>query len=429
MTSMAEIRPFQALRFTEKAGSPADLCCPPYDIISEEQRQGYLARSGNNIIRLELPKGDDPYREAGKTLNQWREEGILATDAFDSIYIYEEEFTVRGERKKVKGFISRVRLTPFSEGVVLPHEETLSKAKEDRFLLMSETFCNFSQIYSLYFDEGNRCRYLIDCLSDCEPDVEFTDDIGVTHRLWAVDDEGYLSNLCNEFKDKKLYIADGHHRYETACNFAAKLKAEGKLEDGGAADYCMMMLVNIEHEGLVVFPTHRIVFGLENFSAEDIRAKLADTFILSQHEGVDGIEPALDALYAQGKKACAMYTGKGCWTLMELKDTATMEAVLPNSSKALRELDVSVLHSLVLEQNFGIDKANMAAQKNLRYTRDLSEALAAVDNGEADCSFILNPTRVEEISAVAAAGEKMPQKSTYFYPKLITGLVMNSFEE
>ena len=191
---MAEIRPFRALRFnTEKAGDISELVCPPYDIISEEQRLGYLEKNPNNIIRLELPKGDDPYNEAGKTLSQWLNEGILRQDEKEGIYIYEEEFTINGLHTKFKGCIVRVKIEEFSKGVVLPHENTLSKAKEDRFNLMKATDCNFSQIYSLFMDPEHEITNRLDKLSDCQPVNELTDHDGVTHRLWIVTDKDEIS--------------------------------------------------------------------------------------------------------------------------------------------------------------------------------------------------------------------------------------------
>lgn len=420
---MAEIKGFPALRFTEKAGSIRELTCPPYDIISEEQRKAYLMQNSHNVIRLELPReGADPYEEAGKTLRSWMDEGLLATDSEDGIYIYEEEFTVKGQTYRLKGFICRVKLEPFSKGVVLPHEETLSKAKADRFNLMQATGCNFSQIYSLYMDEEAKTSSLLAKLSAGRPDVEFTDGEGIVQRLWIVTDPAALETLSRQFAERKLYIADGHHRYETALNYRNDRKEKGLPL--GDSDSVMMMLVDMENDGLVVFPTHRIVRGLEGFSPEDVLEKCGDYFDIEKKTDPSCMEQELEALYHEGKKAFGFYFGEG-WYLLTLKELSVMDRLLPDACAALRTLDVSVLHTLILERLMGIDKENMANQKNLTYTRDIPEALSAVDSGTADCSFILNPTRVSEIRDVAAAGGKMPQKSTYFYPKLITGLVMN----
>lgn len=426
---MAEIKPFRALRFdTQAAGDIRELTCPPYDIISEQQRQQYLSVNEHNVVRLELPKGENPYGEAGKLLQQWQDEGILKRDQEDGLYIYEEEFEAHGRRMRVKGVICRVKVEEFSKGVVLPHEETLSKAKTDRLNLMKATFCNFSQIYSLYMDETHSTQQKIDRLSQGEPQVEMEDGSGVVHRLWVVTDPEAIEDICGDFKERKLYIADGHHRYETALNFRNYCREQGISKEGDAVDYIMMMLVDMEHEGLVVFPTHRLVRNLASFDQEAVKRACEEYFKVEEKEGIDSMEAQLDALYQQGKKAFGFYTGGDRWTLLTLKSMEAVRALLPGASAATQGLDVTVLHSLVLEKIFGIDKENMAQQINLTYTREFKEAVESVRKGDSQCAFILNPTRVTEIRDVAAAGEKMPQKSTYFYPKLITGLVINQIE-
>lgn len=420
---MAEIKAFKGMRYTAAGGELNTLVCPPYDIISDSERERYIKENPYNIIRLELPKGGETrYKEAGNTLKDWLDKEILACDGEDSIYVYEMQFTANGERNRLKGFVSLVRLTDFSEGIVLPHEETLSKAKQDRFDLMSETFCNFSQIYSLYMDEDGSVYGMVDSCSKDAPDMEVTDPDGTVHRMWIISDSNVIKSVTAAFADKKLYIADGHHRYETALNFHRKL---GTADSG----YIAMMLVNMENTGLVVFPTHRIVKNLESFSAEKVIEDCKPYFDIAEAPGEERMQAALNQLYKDGKKAFAMYTGFGKCYVMTLKDGDAVKKLLPDMSDAYCGLDVSVLHSLVLERILGIDKENMANQKNLTYTRSRREALEAVDMDGADCSFILNPTKVSEIRDVAAAGEKMPQKSTYFYPKLITGLVMNKFSE
>ena len=425
---MAEIKPFKGLRYTEKAGEPKNLCCPPYDIVSGEQRQRLIEKNEYNIIRLELPTteaGEDitPYREAAGTLRSWINDGVLKRDEKEGIYIYEMEFSAFGKNLKVKGFVSLVKAEPFEKGVILPHEETLSKAKADRFNLMKATGCNFSQIYSLYTDEDNSVFNIIKKASEKAPNSEFSDDENVIHRMWVVDDPYIIKSIAEKMADKKLYIADGHHRYETALNY--KKYAEENLDETGSSEYVTMMLVNMENTGLVVFPTHRIVRDLPSFDYNAVCEKCKDYFEITPYLNREKGEQGLAQAYNEGKKAFVMFTGDNNYTLMVLKNPEIMDKTLPESCKALRQLDVSVLHSLVLERIFGIDKENMANQINLTYTRSDDEAIAAVDGKRANCCFLLNPTRVSEIRDVAAAGGKMPQKSTYFYPKLTTGLVMN----
>ncbi|MFV0401172.1 MAG: DUF1015 domain-containing protein [Oscillospiraceae bacterium] len=424
---MAEIKAFDALRYTEKAGKLDELVCPPYDIISEEERKAFLARNPRNVIRLELPReGENPYIEAGDTLREWLAEEYLACDDKPGLYIYEEEFTAHGQRMTIKGLICRARLEPFEKGVVLPHEETLSKAKTDRLNLMKATGCNFSSIYSLYFDEKKDIFPRLEALSQGEPDKTFSLGDDIIHRLWAVYDEAEIAAVEAAFGDKKLYIADGHHRYETALNYKNWLKEQGELaltSDSHPANYCMMTLVNMENPGLVVFPTHRIVRGLDNFDPEALLAGCGKYFRV-EDAAPDALESKLAEYTAKGQKAFALYY-KGGAKLLVFTDGEIMKELLPGTSEAYQGLDVNILHTLILERLLGIDKENMANQKNLIYTRDPAEAMAAVNSGEADCAFLIEATRVEEIAAVAGAGEKMPQKSTYFYPKIVTGHIMN----
>lgn len=427
---MAEIKGYKGLRFNcEKAGKIEELVCPPYDIISDQQREEYIKTNPHNIIRLELPKGDDKYNKAAEILNDWLEKGILVKEDKPAIYIYEEEFTAYGERKTIKGIICRVKLEKFSKGIILPHEFTLSKAKEDRLNLMKATNCNFSQIYSLYMDGGKNTLGKIDSLSKSEPDIQLQDNDNVTHRMWIIKDEKAIADICNDFADRKLYIADGHHRYETALNYRNYLREQGLAKEGDACDYQMMMLVDMEHPGLVVFPTHRLVRNLDSFNAEKVIDGCKEYFDVTEHSDVNTIENTLMELYNRGEKAYAFYCGGNSYKLLVLKDTNIIKKLLPNASAATQQLDVTILHTLILEKIFGIDAENMAKQINLTYTKIFDEAISSVQQGESQCAFILNPTRVSEIREVASNGEKMPQKSTYFYPKMITGLVMNQLED
>ena len=422
---MAEIKAFKGMRYSGDAGAICQLCCPPYDIISDTQRQEFLDTNPNNIIRLELPKGDEPYKTASEILKMWQDKGVLVKEDKPAIYIYEEEFTAYGVRKSIKGIIARVKVEEFSKGIILPHEFTLSKAKEDRFNLMKATNCNFSQIYALYMDEAHTTLNTIDDNSKDDAVLEFTDNDNVTHRLWIVTDEAVIEKLVADFADRKLYIADGHHRYETALNYRNYCRENGISKEGDAQDYQMIYLVDMEHPGLVVFPTHRLVRDLESFNKENILEQCKDYFEVEEKSDVENMEKDLDVLYQQGKKAFGFFCGGDIWVQLTLKSFDSIKELLPDLSKASQELDVTVLHTLILEKIFGIDKENMANQINLTYTKYFREAIDGVNNKEFQCAFILNPTRVTEIRDVALAGEKMPQKSTYFYPKMITGMVMN----
>lgn len=424
---MADIRPFRALRFTEKAGRIDQLTCPPYDVISEQQRQAYLAANPHNIIRLELPRdGEDPYRTAGETLQDWMNDGMLQEDGEEALYIYDIGFTVPSVPVPlhITGIVARVHLEEFSANIVLPHEWTLSKAKTDRLNLMKATGCNFSNIYSLYMADPGTPDVLT-LTEGLVPLSDMTDEAGLTHRLWAVTDRDVIEQVRRRFTDKKLYIADGHHRYETALNYR-RFRHEQGAPEGGPADYVMMMLVEMSHPGLVVFPTHRLVRDVPGFDAARLLRDCAAYFevrTLAEEALVD----ALSAAYDAGQKAFGFFDGTA-FSLLTLRDAAVMDTLLPDVSPASRGLDVNILHTLVLERLLSIDQENMRNQVNLTYTRSLPEALESVRSGDFQCCFLLNPTRVSEIRDVAAAGEKMPQKSTYFYPKLITGLTMNRLD-
>ncbi len=425
---MADVKAFGALRFTDKSGDISKNVCPPYDIISEEERLGYIAQSENNIIRLEKPVGEDAYGKAKSLYLEWCEKGIIDTDKKDGYYVYEEEFEALGNTYKIKGIFARVRIEEFEKGVVLPHEETLSKAKQDRFDLMCSTYCNFSPIYCMYTDEKREITSLIDGMSKDKPEIEFTAKDGVIQRLWKSEDTAVNGKVEELFKGKQLFIADGHHRYETALRFRNKLRDDGVIVDENhPANFIMMFLIDMENDGLVVFPTHRMVTDLEGFDTQKALEGMREYFDVSQIS-----EEEIDDKLAQhvSDKANVLASPDGKFYLSVMKKDAAKKLceMNPDKSDAYKGLDVTVLHSLILENILGIDKENMAKQINLKYTRDKDEAIESVRSGKANCAFIINATKVTEIKDVALAGEKMPQKSTYFYPKLITGLVMNRLE-
>ncbi len=420
---MAVIRPIKAMQFTAKAGNIADCVCPPYDIISEEERFALIQTNPHNLVRLELPQGEDKYKDAGKTLNEWLNEGILARDEQEGIFVYREAFEVEGKDYALTGIICRVQLCEFSEKIVLPHEETLTKAKKDRFELMSHTGCNFSSIYSLYNDESGVIAQEMAKKTAEEPMYNFTDNEGVTHILWKIDSQEAIANIVNALAEKQLFIADGHHRYETALNFRRHCNESGIIPDGADYENVMMTLVDMDDKGLVVFPTHRLIVDKPVDRNEILSAceKDFDMQVLPLAEVKDALKKGMDG------KTFALYNGGDDFLLMTLKEEAKRN--IDGRSDAYSDLDVSVLHSFVLENALGIDKENMANQVNLRYTRSMDEAIESVQNGKATAAFLINATKVEQIKAVALAGDKMPQKSTYFYPKLKTGLVMNMLKK
>ena len=425
---MAEIKPFRGVRFTQKAGDMDDLLCPPYDIINEQQRRGYLSKNPNNIVKIELPVEEegvsDRYEAAAATLDGWMKDGILERDPKPALYIYEEEYTTpEGVVKSVRGIISLVRIEEFEKGVIMPHEFTLSKPKADRLNLIQATHANISTIYSLYTDSGRRTESKLEILTGRKPDVQAVEG-DCTHRLWVIDDEVDVAALCRDFTGRNLYIADGHHRYETSLKYRDMCREAGAPE-GAPCDYVMMMLVSMDEDQFTLFPTHRLIKGAEGFDVEEYLGRIRENFHVKEYHGIKQIKPTLGEYYETGRKVTAWYVGNDTWYLLWLRSGSTaMEKIMPDSSKALRNLDISILHRLIIDRVMHCNNEDC-----VNYTRSFTEAIAAVNEGRYQCCFILNPTRIQDIKDIVDADEKMPQKSTYFYPKPTTGLVMNVYED
>ncbi len=427
---MANVKAFYGLRYdTSKVGSLEAVTAPPYDIISPEEQDALYSRHENNIINLELGKIFDTdndennrYTRARDCLNDWMDKGILKFEDKPAYYIYEEIFSVGGAKKSLRGIMSAVELVPFSEKIVLPHEETLSKAKADRFRLMSETHANFSPIYFLYMDEKKTVNKIMEDICASAPTETFTTSDGIVHNMWVVTDELICKTIEESFRDKQLFIADGHHRYETALKFSETLPENEK------AHHILAFSVEMDDPGLVVLPTHRIIKDIEDFDEAKVLDSLYNYFDVKKVYA-EQIEKTAEKILEENKDltSFAFYTGKDYFYLLTLNDNDIMKKILPEKSTSYCELDVSILHTLILDKIFGIDMENMANQKNLIYTKFAEEAINTVKSNDANCSFLLNGTKVRQIKEVSVNNEKMPQKSTYFYPKLITGLVINKF--
>ncbi len=438
---MARIIPFKGLRYDEKkVGGLQNVVTPPYDIISGEQQKGYYDKHQNSVIRLEYgmqydtdTDSDNRYTRAATCLNEWLGEGVLKFEDEESLYLYEQKFSYMGQELTYRGFLTLTQLEEFSKEIVLPHEETLSKAKTDRFELMSTTHANFSPIYCLYMDEEKKINAIMEEITARKADVSFIcDDDGIEQNVWIVKDKATIDSICAAFSDKQFFIADGHHRYETALNFRNKMRQENPdWKDEDKFNFVMMMVVDMEDSGLVVFPTHRLVNNVKMDEAMAV-SLLKDNFdidkiIVSKDIKMIWEAMNMDLAAMQQTKGFTLYFGDDYYYRLKLRDASVMEEFLPDKSHAYRNLDVTILHTLILDNIYGIDTENLANQSNLTYTRDALEALEAVQNGSQQCAFLLNATKVSEIKDVSLAKEKMPQKSTYFYPKLVTGIVMNKF--
>jgi len=419
---MAAIKAFNALRFTPKAGNPEELVCPPYDLLDEREREAFLARNKHNIACLELPReGPDPYAQAGGVLQSWLENSVLAADETPGMYFYEAVPTPQEGQPGVTGLYCMVRLEEFENGVILPHQYTMPKPKADRFNLMCACGCNFSSIHSLYSDKEGKIYPRLRALAEGAPVMEFSGCDGTVHKVWKIGSPAEISEIAALFADKKLHIADGPHRYETALSYRNHLRAQKGVQER-EADYVMMTLTNMEHPGLNVFPMHRIVRDLKNFDAEKLLENCGEYFALQK--AVPGeLQNALAQTRQDGEKMIGLCLPETAYLLC-LRDLSIIDELMPDTGKVMRSLDVNILHNLVLERFLGIDRANMAYKKNLTYTHSAPLAVNAALNGRANCAFLLGAPRLEDIAAIASAGERLPQKSTYFYPSLIAGHIM-----
>ena len=434
---MADVKPLPGIRYASEDGAPppdlAQLVTPPYDVISPDAQARYYARDPHNIIRLELGRdepGDDElnnrYTRAAATFAEWRLHGVLQQDA-PSLYVYQQQFASGGQQYTRTSLLARVRLEPWEAGVILPHEYTLSKPKDDRLKLLRACAANLSPLMVLYDDPESKLMEALGRVHGRVPDVALTDEAGEGHRLWLVSDPDFAAVVFSFFRERQLYIADGHHRYETALTYRDETAALRKgLSHDDPANFTLMALSAIEDPGLVVLPTHRILRGLDPARVASLPAALASYFGIESLQGANA-DAAVMALTAAGRDETAfvLATQQETWLVRLLPAGRT--AMSAHASDAWRQLDVAVLHELILSQALGVSDDMVRSGEHVSYTRDATAALAAVREGTdgAQVALLLNATPPAAIRDVARAGDRMPQKSTYFYPKLITGLIIN----
>jgi len=431
---MAEIVPFAGLRYDlARVGDAARVLAPPYDVIGEAERAELEAREPHNIVRVELPRGegDARYGAAANLLRTWVSEGVLRREPTPAMYLYEQQFTWAGKAYTRQGFIAALRLEPFDKRVVLPHELTLMGPKEDRRKLLFTTRTQISQVFGLYRDAEGAALSELTAISAGEPALDATLD-GTRHRLWVITEAARLNRLADIVRGKQVLIADGHHRYETMVSLRGELRVAGGAGAREPADYGAMYLARAEDPGLLVLPTHRLVKGLEDFKVSSFLAAASAAFDVV--EGDETTAQAVEARLAafavgeggQPRVAFGVRTpGKRGPTWLVLKPIVDLSALGP---PALRSLDVTVLHGVLLGPLLGIDAGALAKQTNLAYTHDTAEALAGVDAGEVQAAFLMNATTVAQVLDACEQGHVLPQKSTYFMPKLATGLVMYQVE-
>lgn len=429
---MATISPFRGIRYNPlKIRDLASVVTPPYDVIDADAQKKYYEKNPFNIIRLELGyqypsdnEQDNRYTRAAADYHRWLQEKVLIQEKDPAFYLYEQIFTTGNKTYQRTGFFARAKLEEYQTGIIRPHEETLAKPKADRLALMSACLANFSAVFALYEKDGeNLERDFKEIKQTTPPEIDITDEVGERHRLWVITNPSLLAKATSVLSDKVLFIADGHHRYETALTF---YRNAGEKLPG--ASYVLMYLVSTSDPGLVILPTHRIVHNLTSFDLTKLKEKLAGDFSIQKIavSSPDMIQEILAEQQRRGETAFIMLSQEPAAYLLILKSRDKVKAVMPEKSDTWCSLDVSVLHVLILQELLGIDAEKMSQEENLRYTRDVEEAIQALNKGDGQLAFILNPTRIEQITAVASAGDKMPQKSTYFYPKLLTGLVINN---
>ncbi len=409
---MAEIVPFRGILYNKSKVSGDDVIAPPYDIITPEYREVLYQKSPYNIVRIDFGRempgdtdGNDKYARAVKHFKEWYRNGILVRDDRPFFYAYEIDYKIAGDSKVLKGIITLVKIEELGKGVY-PHEATHSKPKADRLKLMKSCFANISPIYSLYSSPKKVTSGILGNITD-EPYIVSRDTDGAVHKLYRITGETEIDLIKKELNDKAIFIADGHHRYEVSLEFKKEMN---KINGPGGWDYMMMFLVNTADEGITILPTHRLVKGIKG---EDVIARIEKDFIID----TCGLECDIyERLSHEGKNTFGLYIGSNeKWYILKYKNSG-----LKDIHPALRSLDVVVLHELIIKRDLGIN--------DVSYEMDIGESLKKVKRGDFDAAFFLNPTDVEDVERVALSGLRMPPKSTYFYPKPLTGMVINKFK-
>jgi uncharacterized protein (DUF1015 family) len=436
---MAEIAGFRGLLYDASKVAMSKVLAPPYDVLDAAGRAALAAQDEKNCVHIIAPEVDgdgDKYDEARRLIDGWQDEGVLVRDEVPAIYRYHQVFTHEelGEHEVVRrGFIAAVRLHEFDEGVILRHERTLKGPKIDRLNLWERTSTHLSQIFTLYSDPAGGVDALFVDAEGQEPTIDGTTADGTRHLLWRVSDEATIAKVREQLADKPLYIADGHHRYETMLALRNKLLGDApSASPRSSAAFGMMFLANIDDPGLVVLPTHRMIHNVANFDADALRRKLSELFSveelpLSADATTSGraIRDALTKAAQKGTSIAFVIPKEAKAQILTLRPEVDLGALGLTGAKETLALDVTILHGVVLEGLLGIDRAAQEAQSNIEYIKDTRVALERCQAGEGQAYFLMNATPVAQVVAVSDVGEVMPQKSTFFYPKIATGMVFN----
>jgi uncharacterized protein (DUF1015 family) len=432
---MPEVRPFRGVRYdVAQVGALSNVVAPPYDVIDPALQERLYQDSPHNIIRLELNRAEpgdseteNRYTRAAGYLHKWLREGVLRADEHPAFYLYEQTYEVEGQIHTRKGFFARVRLEPFGAGKIFPHEQTLAGPKADRLSLYQATGFNLSPIFGLYPDTNHEVLRSVESgLRDRTP-LEATDHLGVVNRLWIVTDQHAQTAVQGVMASRPIFIADGHHRYETGLKYRDTLASAGKIQGpDDPANFCLMMLVGMSDPGLLILPTHRLVSGFPGLTAEALSERLASEFELTPTgPGEAGSRAAWSAIEQGGEQEVLAFgtVADGLWTLARLRSDQTMDRLAPGQSPDWRSLGVSILHVLALGHL--LSTAGSETGLKCRYVHQLGEVLDEVKARGCDLACLVPPARMEHVEAIASGLETMPPKSTYFYPKLLSGLVLN----
>lgn len=439
---MAEIRPFFGVRYNQAVvGDLAGVVAAPYDIITPAAQEAYYQRSAHNVVRLELglELGDDSelsnrYTRAAETYRRWIRDGVLRVDAAASFYLYEERFEDQGRQLARRSLFAPVKLANWEERVVLPHEFTMPGPKVDRLNLLAASHAQFSPLLAMYDDPGS-VRDALAAVSEAPPTAQFSlkhGDVAAAaseHRVWQISDAVVAARLTEAFRPLQIYIADGHHRYETALVYRDRRRAAG-AHPNSASEYVLMALVDLADPGMLVRPTHRLLHGIGPIDTERVLRALDERF---EVERIPLTEPGAMPVSALGigdsgseepwPSFAVLGLEAGWCHRLTLRRSVDLNRALPGVPDVLRALDTVVLQRLIFEPIFGLTERDVEAGDRIQYTRDPDEATRAFASGQAQIVVFLNPTPMAQIRAAARAGERMPQKTTYFYPKPVTGLV------
>ncbi len=415
------IFPFRGLRYDINKVDIKDVVSQPYDIITPEMQDLYYKKSPYNIVRIILNREEDRYTSAGKYLMEWMRTGVFSVEEKPAIYLYEQLFSVQGAKFRRRSFIALLKLYEFGKGVVFPHEYTLSGPKEDRFKLTMSTNAHWGQIFMLYDDRNNDVGCVLSSAYEEPPEFSFIGDDGVTHTFWVVRDRNIHEKIASITENMKFVIADGHHRYETALRYKKYMDTLNGFRDDAPWNYRMVALVAFQDPGLQIFPIHRVIKGI---AIPELTALNAH-FAIVRVETLERLRKMLIGAVKSGKKGAIGVFGRGIgYYYLELRNIKDALSVGGNGhSDMWKELDVNILQNLVMEPLLGMSVEQIKNSGNIAYTESFIEANRMVESGEYEMCFFLNPVRKDQVRDISLNGELLPQKSTYFYPKMLTGLV------